>query len=256
MSKHRRSPHSPVVSINRYLSREESKGPDEEGVEYTRSNLDMIYLLYLLKDGNTRLRNIACIPNWELCEGHGKLPHFNRCSHKQFRIRAGIIISGILGPKPKLWLPDDWKDMLAACRKKRFTICNLGIYDTLKNDGHANSLIFDNKNMIIERFDPDAGNTTDPYDGVIERLFKVNIPMYTYVGTKLAAPRLNIQQIADAFGGLCVTFSLMYTLYRLSNPNLSSREVQEAMLDGTPKQLRSRALRLNKAMIKVAKRDQ
>ena len=110
--------------------------------------------------------------------------------------------------------------------------------------------------MIIERFDPDAGNTTDPYDGVIERLFKVNIPMYTYVGTKLAAPRLNIQQIADHFSGLCVTFSLMYTLYRLSNPNLSSREVQEAMLDGTPKQLRSRALRLNKAMLKVAKRDQ
>eukprot|EP00966_Prymnesium_polylepis_P167637 3875195-Prymnesium_polylepis.1 len=116
MSKHRRSPHSPVVSINRYLSREESKGPDEEGVEYTRSNLDMIYLLYLLKDGNTPLRNIACIPNWELCEGHGKLPHFNRCS--QYKIRAGIIISGIIGPKPKLWLPDDWKDLLAACRKK------------------------------------------------------------------------------------------------------------------------------------------
>eukprot|EP00966_Prymnesium_polylepis_P000190 4299-Prymnesium_polylepis.1 len=78
--------------------------------------------------------------------------------------------------------------------------------------------------MLIERFDPGVGNTTDPYDAVIEILFKVNVPMYTYVGTKLAAPRLNIQQIADSFDGLCVTFSLMYTLYRLSNPNLSSKE--------------------------------
>eukprot|EP00966_Prymnesium_polylepis_P262867 6071473-Prymnesium_polylepis.1 len=54
--------------------------------------------------------------------------------------------------------------------------------------------------MIIERFDPDAGHMTDPYDMVIGRLFKTKIPDYTYVGTKLAAPRLNIQQIADAFG--------------------------------------------------------
>jgi hypothetical protein len=249
MSKHR----PPVVSINRYLAREESKGPDEEGVEYTRSNLDMIYLLHLLKDGNNPLRNIACIPNWELCED--KLsPHFNRCSRRQYKIRAGIIISGILSSKPQLWVPDNWKDMLAACRKKRFTICNLGLYDTLQRDGHANSLIFDNKNMLIERFDPGVGNTTDPYDPVIEHLFKTKIPHYTYVGTKLAAPRLNIQQIVDSFDGLCVTFSLMYTLYRLSNPNFSSKEVQEEMLDGTPTQLRRRALRLNKSMLKVAKR--
>eukprot|EP00966_Prymnesium_polylepis_P299102 6911156-Prymnesium_polylepis.1 len=51
MTKDRRSSHPPVVSINRYLAREESKGPDEEGVEYTRSNLDMIYCVHV---GNTR----------------------------------------------------------------------------------------------------------------------------------------------------------------------------------------------------------
>ena len=258
MTRRSPSPRSPIthlVSINRYLSRETSKGPAEDarGVTYTNSNLDVIFLLHLLKDAGSPLRSVACIPDWTLC-AEKQTVHYDKVC-KGFSIRAGIIITD-LWTQPKLWLPPGWKRAFEGCRGRRFIVCNLGLYYSSYEEnieGHANALIFDTRHQIIERFDPE-GRLKDRHDDAIERLFRAKMPGWKYVGTTLAAPPRGIQEVADAFGGLCVTFSLMYALYRLSNQHLSSAEVQVAMMEGTPRTLRRRALRLNKAMMDVAKR--
>lgn len=160
-----------------------------------------------------------------------------------------------------------------------------------KETSHANVLIFDTRRKTIERFDPHGDNkykdvklVYDPnsgnYDPIGRKDFKFGIvdpnlresgalfdqvkidnelfiefnkhlPNYTYYGTNQTTPYLGPQIKADEFGGLCVTWSCMYMILRLLNPDLSPPEITMNMINGTPEQLKNRILRFQKFIIKT-----
>lgn len=81
--------------------------------------------------------------------------------------------------------------------------------------------------------------------------FKQYLPNYTYYGTNHTTPYLGPQIKADDYDGLCVTWSCMYMVLRLLNPDLEPAEITLKMIDGTPKELKNRILRFQKFMIRI-----
>lgn len=88
-------------------------------------------------------------------------------------------------------------------------------------------------------------------DGKLRDKFKTVLPDYQYYGTNKTTPYLGPQIKTDALGGLCVTWSTMYMLLRLLNPELSPAEVTIRMIDGSPKQLLNKILRFQKYIVKT-----
>ena len=92
---------------------------------------------------------------------------------------------------------------------------------------------------------------SDRLDAAIEQQLLRLLPGWTYIGTRAAAPLHGAQHRADAFSGMCVTLSFAYVLLRVLNPDATPARVQRYLARGTPAELRSRLLRLNKFMVDV-----
>ena len=258
----------PWITVNRYLADEMSTGPLEvargEARRYDSLDGDVLTLLALLRaNGSNALRRVACLPNFRLClfaklgapnqlvarrsEGSRRCPSAPPGYELKLDVRAGVLVTG-LDTLPKLWLPARFKEALHECSGKRFLVANFGLHTNSNLTlGHANALIFDLKHHIIERFEP-SGRRHDRHDSAVKTLFHRLLPGWDYVGSSVA-PVLGAQDRADAFEGLCVTFSLMFTLLRLLNPQRTAAEINAFMVRGSSAEIRERALRLNRFML-------
>ena len=229
------------------------------------ATLDLKFLMALIKE-EKELRSIACIPDVRLCVyrhatrgtiyvdgSRGRLcprpdPGFNMVES----IRAGVVVTVqspvmavISGLKPRLWAPPSIHTAIETCRakRKRFCVLNLGIHDAADwNLGHSNALIVDLKYDNLEVFDPQGRALYEP---TVRRLMEREFPQFKYVG---GGPRVGIQSRADAFEGLCSTYTSMFVVLRLKNPHLTKRQVESLMVKGSPETVRTRALRFNAFM--------
>ena len=166
--------------------------------------------------------------------------------------------------------------------------------DDFYKTSHANVLIFDIKRKTVERFDPHGGSkyadtylkydpdnsigdrkdfkfgiqekpsklkksralfNQDIIDSLLQKEFKKVLPNYQFYGTNVTTPYLGPQIKADEFNGLCVTWSCMYMVLRLLNPDMSPSEVTIKMIDGTPEQLKNRVLRFQKYIIRTLSKE-
>ena len=62
-------------------------------------------------------------------------------------------------------------------------------------------------------------------------------------------PYLGPQVKADEYRGLCGTWSTMYIILRMLNPDMKSSDITKNMIDGTPDSLIDRILRFQKFII-------
>ena len=92
-------------------------------------------------------------------------------------------------------------------------------------------------------------------DKELSEKFKKELPNYTYYGTNDTTPYLGPQIKADEYGGLCVTWSCMYMVLRLLNPDLEPADITIKMIDGTPKELKNRILRFQKFIIRTLSKE-
>lgn len=166
--------------------------------------------------------------------------------------------------KPVILIPPNFNAIIYQCQKKskRFLICSLSLY---KNNNlnasyvtaHSNVLIFDVERKTIERFDPHGNQDYPLYDQktistILKEKFKVVLPDFKYYGLNYTTPReLPGPQIVDAFSGVCGTWSTMYVILRLLNPNMEPREITKKMLEGTPQERKQKLLRFQKFVIKT-----
>jgi hypothetical protein len=117
-------------------------------------------------------------------------------------------------------------------KNKRFGIVFLSItYDTVL---HANVLIYDFKNLTIERFEP-YGNTS-LIDNDIDNLLEEELTWSTglkYLRPKDFLPFAGFQTISDEmnlintkpgdFGGFCLAWCIWYIETRLNNPDIDTK---------------------------------
>ena len=170
-------------------------------------------------------------------------------------LRAGVVVLHTATLHPSLLVPRHFTKHLAQT-KERFCITNLGIYrEGILSDGHANALVFDTKRKVIERHDPHGRNGVrgDVLDLELAQLFQTVLRRWKYEGTIASAPRIGPQLKYDNFGGMCVTFSLLFVLYRLNNPDRSAKEVNAHIDSLSPRRLGDEIMKLNKFAIELLK---
>lgn len=92
-------------------------------------------------------------------------------------------------------------------------------------------------------------------DNKLKAKFLEVLPDYTYYGTNYTTPYLGPQLKADEYGGLCVTWSCMYMVLRLLNPDLSPADITVKMIDGKPKQILNRVLRFQKFIVRTLQKQ-
>ena len=187
--------------------------------------------------------------------------------------------------KMNILTPPNLKKLIQKCENdnKYMVVSDLTLFgsnDFKGLDAHSNVLIFDTRRKTIERFDPhgadeyilkklinDVEENSDKdilkgikylsrayfnqtmIDKELSTYFNTLLPNYTYNGVNITTPYLGPQIKADEYSGLCVTWSCMYMVLRLLNPELSPSDVTIKMIDGTPKELKNRLLRFNKYIV-------
>lgn len=247
------------VTVKRFLADSKSLGPgendspDSEFFSYTQADLDIKFILSLIRSDES-LKNTVCVPDFLICL-HDPfriefLPKHDKCTGV-LPVRAGVIVTGVKTKRPRLWLPEDFHKHLSKCTQ-RFVVFNCGLYPHNSNfeNGHANALIMDTRHKIIERFDP-AGRCNTCSD--INILFEHAFPSWKVVQFQEDGIVGGIQQNSDSYSGMCVTFSLYYTLLRLLNPNKSYKQIIGFMMSIDHEIMRQQILRLNKFAINVLK---
>ena len=245
-----------IRSVDEFLARRASRGPREprrawsEFTSHESADLDIKFLLALVRHRH-RLARTVCVPQFVACGySHTTVRHARHtCApDAHMRVRANVIVSDLRTTRPTLWLPPDLPAQVAECRK-RFVVCSLGLYDHRDfATGHANALVFDVRRRLIERFEP-LGDRHMPWLARwLTRRLETAFPGWRYFGTHLSAPGgAGVQTRADGYDGLCVTFSLLYVLLRLLNPEKTAMEINDHLVSGyTPHELRSVVLRLNR----------
>ena len=250
-----------IVSVNEFLAGTISRGPKErrspssEFTSHEAADMDVKFLLSLAKRRHS-LSHVMCIPDFYICKYNDSRETilFTRkktCPLKnlEVQIRAGIVVTDMRDKtKTKLWLPKGIESDIFSCGK-RFVVSNFGIYPQkiTTDSGHSNSLIFDTRKKTIERFEPFGRMSKPEDDSTLSRLFLSELKGWRYVGTESSAPDKGPQWLADSFSGMCVTFSLLYVLLRLLNPQKTPRQINTYIVEGkTNKELKDTVLRLNR----------
>ena len=248
---------SPKNDVNRHLSKRRSQGPSErssgEFQSFQMADLDMKFLLSLLKSKSHPFQGVACIPDTALCLFQGisqvkslyveqrtrkHCPKARPGYRQNFEIRAGIVLT--LSP-PRLFVPPDLNQAIQRCRDRgaRFAVLNMGIEYLESRRSHSNAVVIDFDENVLERFDSGGIQKNEP---LIRDLFHQAFPEYQYSGPSLQKIQ---RRDTDSWDGMCSTFTAWYVLARLSHPHLSKREVESLMSTGAASQIRDKVLRLN-----------
>ena len=169
-------------------------------------------------------------------------------------------------------IPDSLKDNLYVCnhQNKHIVFLNLILLTTKNNRviyQHANIIIINLLQKTIERFDPHGGSTIldsssnkriknikrvykqELIDEILRDKFKSVLPDYKYIDLSETCPYLGPQAKIDKFGGLCVTWSLMYFLLRVLNPKIKQSEINKKMIIGKRDDILDYVLRFQRYVI-------
>jgi hypothetical protein len=176
-------------------------------------------------------------------------------------------------------IPDSFKNNLEKCnlRNKHIVFLNLFLVTT-KQDKlyymHANIIIINLIQKTIERFDPHGGSVIlhenlnggnkftknlkkiykqELIDKILKSKFKSVLPDYKYISLNETCPYLGPQANVDAFNGMCITWSLMYFLLRVLNPNIKQSEINKKMLIGSKDEILDKMLRFQGYVINFLK---
>ena len=154
------------------------------------------------------------------------------------------------GRRPKLKVEPWFLDALKRCEAEgtRFIVGLISIH-TRTRGYHANALIFDMKNNIMTRFEPNGAGTNlydmDHFDRSLERWLKKNFPGWEYHGPPRYCPkqgpqaRESVKLVEEALGstgkrrrggeakGFCSAWSLFFIHFRIMNPDAPKSLISE-----------------------------
>jgi hypothetical protein len=196
------------------------------------------WLLYLQKELPD---DLMCI--WKSPNGHGGLQYSWR---RTLNYQKGLIVNDFVIPK------------ILECQEKRVRFITPILAMKVNGGHHVNALIFDTFNGTVTRFEP-HGSETDVYDqnDLDEKLksWLKNVPWINGKGKKwIYKPPINYcpkvgpqtktstvrfekkkgkvfgREVRIEVGGYCAAWSLIFTHFRLMNPDKSNEEIVKHLL--------------------------
>ena len=223
------------ITINDFLAVENSLGPnaDPGTIHYTHSNYENInnYIKILMNE--IGFNKIICLPDFSLK------------SHDNAIIRNTI---GYNVTRNEMIIPFDLITEIKKCKKNiRFIYINLMIFWQQRDMTHVNMIIIDVVNHTIERYEPHgktmgfdknkklAKNIDNKFDKKI--LSYLGLGKYKYISPIEISPDIGVQRKADAYYGMCLTYSLMYLQLRIMNPDINQKIIIKYMLSKSKKEI-------------------
>jgi len=219
------------ITINDFLASEMSLGPDADvgDINYTHTNYENInnYIGILINE--IGYKKVICVPNFTIKTG------------TSFIVRNTI---GYNVTRDELLIPSDLLKDINKCNK-RFLYINLMIHREQSYFTHVNMIIIDFYNKTIERYEP-HGKKMMSYNKSKKEISKVmknidskfnnkilsylKLDNYTYISPVDFSPLIGAQLKADAYSGMCLTYSMMYLQLRIMNPDVDQKDVVKYML--------------------------
>lgn len=146
----------------------------------------------------------------------------------------------------KLIYPSNFDSILTNRNTSDFTVIPLGI--EVSTGSHANILIIDNINKIIERFEPNGANqprgisyNPELLDKLLKTKFEQLLSDYTYVKPYKYLPTIGFQmletmenekckKIGDP-NGFCAVWCIWWAEMKLKHPNVNSKKLAEKLIN-------------------------
>jgi hypothetical protein len=240
------------ISINDFLAEEQSLGPDTDPgkINYSHTNPENInnYMKIMLKE--IEYDKIVCIPNIIT-------------KNKKYTISNSFTYNETFD---FILIDEDTINEIKRCFSKRFIYIIFDISHDYYDSGHANILIIDNLKKTIERFDPlGHGYPSDTELNItrnIDRKFtndllkKINLQGYKYLSPFDISPRFGIQFKADAYGGMCSMYTLIYLQLRLMNPDINQKIIIKYLLSKEKDELIDIILKYTKYVENILKKHE
>lgn len=199
---------------------------------FTGSVVDIIFgLIFLLKKHKNVSSPISKNQkqNISLCEYYSNSSFVNS--------KCGFLSFEIVWKDYQLFMIENFDNNFMNS-KTRFIIIPLGI--EIKENGHANYLIYDKEINEIERFEPHGGRAPFRFDykpklldDKLEEYFKM-LNNITYIRPEKYIPKIGFQimdtnefnkdKIGDPLG-FCALWSIWFVDYRLSYPSISRKKL-------------------------------
>jgi len=172
--------------------------------------------------------------------------HFNKVvciTNYTLKYGANYIVKNAIEynvTRDELLIPEDLVKELKKCRNKRFIYIYFGILWEQRPSGHANMIIIDTVNKTIERYEPHGHSLIyDKKKNILKRIDSkfnskllnyIGLKNYTYISPVDISPKIGVQVKADAYNGMCVTYSLMYLQLRIMNPDVDQKDIVKYLL--------------------------
>jgi len=215
------------VNINDFLANEQSLGPNAEPgdilYEYTRIENINNYIKILIDELN--YNKVVCITNYTIKYG------------LNYIVENSIVYNV---NRDEILIPEDLVKNLKKCKNKRFIYIYFGIVWEQQPGGHANMILIDTINKTIERYEPHGHSLNFDkkkliLNGIDKKFNKkllsyLGLKEYTYISPVDMSPKIGVQLKADAYNGMCVTYSMIYLQLRLMNPDVDQTEIIKYLL--------------------------
>lgn len=210
------------VTINDFLANEQSLGPgaDPGEILYSYSKPENIANYIKILMNQIKFNKVICVTNYTLKYG----PNYIVENSIQYNVT-----------RDELLIPHDLIKQLQKCRKNRFIYIYFDIIWEQQPGGHANMILIDTVNQTIERYEPHGHYMTiDKNKKILKGIdTKFNDKLLNYLGLKNYAyispidisPKKGVQIKADAYYGMCLTYSIMYLQLRIMNPDVDQEEI-------------------------------
>ena len=155
----------------------------------------------------------------------------------------------------KFIVTPDLKNEVLNCKERYFAMAlslqSTSIHAEVQEGGHSNVIFFDTAKKTIDRFDPHGtksfgGNTAaydqNAIDRILKKEFKKILPQYEFIDFEMTCPYFGAQLKVESGGvsradGYCVTWSLMFIILRILNPDKSVLELAKKMSEGTREEM-------------------
>jgi len=223
------------VNIKDFLAKELSKGPNEEQgkINYYYQSYSNVYNYFFLLTRYYNFDKILCMPNFVV-------------KFKNIILNNSIVW---FENTNTIIIPRKITEEIKFCESKsdlRFTYFTLVQEESdkkkSKNSSHANIMVVDMYKKTIERFEP-YGQLDFNLESKLDYLIRsklldvIELSDYEYIAPVDISPIIGLQNKADSYEGMCVTFTILYLQTRLMNPDIPQKEIVDYYLKKNSKQI-------------------
>lgn len=204
----------------------------ENSCFYTGATIDILFGLVYLK----KYKNVSFIVSYPLSDNFKLIEYYKKMGiDYSYKLEFNNI--EITWSYQKIIYMTNFDSLLLnlITLEDRFIVIPLGI--EIAEGSHANIIIIDKVNKIIERFEPNGANQPRNFnynqsllDSLLETKFESLLNNYKYIKPKDYLPIVGFQMLETSMidkckhigdpNGFCAVWCIWYTSYRIKNPDV------------------------------------